>query len=249
MLLVVGAGGVGRAVAHRLHERGIEVGLLHHPHQRVEAAFPCWSEMESIPFAEVEGAFLCVKDSQIRSVAERLSSYLPSEAVVIHTAGSVPLSVLSGIFGERCGVVYPLQSFIQGQAVEWGSFPIFWEGHPQARLWAVALAQREESVYEASSEARLRLHIGAVFTANFLNALFQMAHTVVGPEWDWRIYLPLARTIISRLHENSPLLLQTGPARRGDVATVAKHLAYLAHRHPDLGEIYQKVSAYIQQHF
>ncbi|MDW8416193.1 MAG: DUF2520 domain-containing protein [Bacteroidia bacterium] len=247
MLLIVGAGGVGRAFARRLHEIGEPVGLLRRAHQSINEAFPSWSDIQEVPFSLIEGAFLCVKDHQIFPTAQKLLEYLPERCVIVHTAGSVPLSVLSDLYGERAGVIYPLQSFIPDETVEWGSFPIFWEGHSQVERWALLLAGGSAVVHHAASEERLRIHIGAVFAANFLNALFHVAERLAMPTGDRRFYLPLAETVLRRLYTFSPEVTQTGPARRRDILTIDKHYEYLREKFPELAEIYSRLTSYIQE--
>lgn len=248
MLLIVGAGGVGRAFAYRLYEVGEKVGILHRPYQVIEAPFPCWTDASHVPFSAVRGVLLCIKDRQIPEVASQLQPLLPKDSIVLHTAGSVPLSVLSTLYGEQSGVLYPLYSFIVGEKIPWGSFPIFWEGHPQVYEWALLLAGKAEQVQKASSEERLRLHIGAVFTANFLNALFHIGGQLAAPVGSWRTFLPLAEGILQRLKVRSPAEAQTGPARRGDIPTLQTHIDYLQNNAPHLLPIYKELTEYIQQH-
>jgi len=248
VFLIIGAGGVGQAIARRLHEVGEAVGLLHRPYQKVDLPVACWGDTEAIPWEAVSTVFLCTKDSQIAPTAAEIAPRLPAHALMIHTAGSVPLSILTEQIGGRAGVIYPLQSFVPGEKVQWGSFPAFWEGHPETERLAHRLTGDPTQVHFADSEARLRLHIGAVFTANFLNALFHIAERLVHPLSDRRIYLPLVKTILQRLHHLPPHITQTGPARRGDFSTIQKHLALLEDYYPDLAPIYKLLTAYIQAH-
>ncbi|MCX8112816.1 MAG: DUF2520 domain-containing protein [Bacteroidia bacterium] len=247
MFLVIGAGGVGRAIAQRLRAQGEEVGLLQRPHQPLEGGVIRWTNLAEVPFASIRGVFLCVKDAQIRQVAEEVRTYIPPECLIVHTAGSVPLSILSELYGEKAGVLYPLQSFVIGEAVQWGRFPIFWEGPPEVESWAHLLAGTPEQVHFAESSQRLRLHIGAVFTANFLNALFHIGERLAAPIGDRKLYLPLGETVMRRLWNLSPSEAQTGPARRGDLSTIQAHLEYLRQTMPNLATLYEAFTDYIQK--
>ncbi|RMF53826.1 MAG: DUF2520 domain-containing protein [Bacteroidetes bacterium] len=246
MVGIVGAGNVGQALAWRLHALGFSVVLLKRPYQALEAPFAVTSSWEGFPWSGLEGVFLCVRDAQLPTVAAQIAPRLPPKVPVFHTAGSVELAVLEPFFGSQAGVVYPLQSFSVGRPVEWGKFFVFWEGALAARTWAERLTQDASKVRFADSETRLRLHVGAVFTANFVNALFHMAEAILPAPFSREVYLPLTQEVLSKLEVLSPEKAQTGPARRGDQETLAKHLALLQKTAPSLAPLYQHLSQYIQ---
>ncbi|MCX7606995.1 MAG: DUF2520 domain-containing protein [Bacteroidia bacterium] len=248
MFLVIGAGGVGQAVAGRFYSLGSEVCLVRRPHQVVHAPYPVTTDWQRVPIEHVKGVFLCVRDRQIASVAEELSGWLRSPSVLVHTAGSVPLDALQAVYKGPCGVMYPLQSFTVGYPIRWGSFPVFWEGASEVESWALLLTGRADQVCMATSTERLRIHIGAVFTANFLNALFHAADTIGKPRADWRSYLPLAESVLEKLHHLDPLKAQTGPAWRGDLLTIERHLQVLQESYPHLTAVYELLSSYIQHY-
>ncbi|MCS7163339.1 MAG: DUF2520 domain-containing protein [Bacteroidia bacterium] len=248
MWLIIGAGGVGRALAQRLHELAQAVGLVGRPYQNLAEAFPTWTDWREAPLNQARAIILAVRDQQIPSLAAALKGQLSAYVPVAHTAGSVPLAVLQDFFADQAGVLYPLQSFTPAFPISWGTFPIFWEGHPIFEELALVLAGHSQWVQPASSEERLRLHIGAVFAANFLNALLEMASRLSAPKWDHRVFLPLASQVLQKLYALTPLESQTGPARRGDTSTLLRHQSYLQQHLPDLAPLYQAFTAYIQKH-
>lgn len=249
MVGIIGAGGVGQALAYRLQAIGYSVGIVKRPHQALQGPFVLFTDWRKLPLEEISALFLCVRDQQIGQLAAELSGALPPTTYVFHTAGSVSLEELTAHVGkDRAGVVYPLQTFTPGRPVDWGEFPVLWEGHIAAREWAEQLTGSSDKVYFATTSERLRLHIGAVFTANFVNALFHIADHLVGPRWDRRIFLPLAKTVLEKLQSLTPTEAQTGPAYRGDVATLQKHLSLLENEYPELSPLYQLLSDYIREH-
>lgn len=238
---------MGQAIAARLHALGEAVLLVHRPHQQPSVPFPHTPDWQAVPWKEGKAGFLCVKDQQVAPLAQALQPFWPRGAPIYHTAGSVSLATLEVHYPGQAGVIYPLHSFTIGQLVPWGHFPIFWEGTSAAEAHARLLSGTAERVFPASSEERLRLHIGAVFTANFLNALFHMADQVAQPVGNWRTFLPLAYQVLEKLERLSPETAQTGPAWRGDLPTLQKHLQTLEQNYPALAPLYQALTEYIQK--
>ncbi len=244
VLGIIGAGGVGQAFARRLSAIGHAVYLVRRPHQVIEGSFLQLTQWQALPWESLDAVLLCVRDQQIAPLAREIQHITKTHIPIAHTAGSVDIEALSGF--TRRGVVYPLQTFSAGVAINWGEFPVFWEGDELFFDVTVALVGTAEKAYYADSSERLRLHIGAVFVANFTNSMADIAHKIVSPKWDWRVYLPLLKAVVEKLHVLSPEEAQTGPARRGDEETIQKHLSYLRAHWQALAPLYEKLSRYIQ---
>ncbi len=244
VLGIIGAGGVGQSFAWRLSAIGHTVYLVRRPHQVIEGSFTQLTQWQALPWESLDAVLLCVRDQQIAPLAREIQHTTKTHIPIAHTAGSTDIEALSGF--TRRGVVYPLQTFSAGVAISWGEFPVFWEGDELFFDVAVALAGTAEKVHYADSSERLRLHIGAVFAANFTNAMVDIAQKVVSPKWDWGVYLPLLKAVVEKLHVLSPGEAQTGPARRGDEETIQKHLSYLRAHWQALAPLYEKLSRYIQ---
>ena len=61
---------------------------------------------------------------------------------------------------------------------------------------------------------------------------------------DFNVMLPLLDETVAKLHRLHPKEAQTGPASRGDVGVVGKHLALLV-GDKELSEVYSVLSDYI----
>lgn len=186
---------------------------------------------------------LAVSDGQIAAVTQQLAAHLPSGALVVHTSGATPSSVLSEYFA-RCGVFYPLQTFSKDRAVDFRQVPLcLLAQQPEDYRWLRALAaQMSDSVTAVSDAQRLRLHLAAVFVNNFTNHLQHISQSLVETEaLPGELLLPLLRETIAKLDELPPAAAQTGPARRNDEATLERHLALLQAT-PDWQAVYQVLS-------
>ena len=102
-----------------------------------------------------------------------------------------------------------------------------------------------DNVRELAESERKWLHIAAVFSCNFANVCNTMAAQILerhGLSFD--VMLPLLDETVAKLHRLHPREAQTGPASRGDVEVVSKHLAMLEDN-KKLSEVYSVLSNYI----
>lgn len=169
---------------------------------------------------------LAVSDDAIADVSGQLPGV---EGIVLHTSGAAPLDQISEIHKNK-GVCWPLQSINSSAKIDWKQVPLCIEGSNLDTLEAIrALALRISSRVETlTSEQRALVHVSAVFVNNFANNLYQVAYQLlekkgVAPD----ILFPLISATASKLSDAHPKELQTGPAKRGDEKTIAKHLALL----------------------
>lgn len=190
--------------------------------------------------------FICVADRFIEECAARIQPRSP-RAVVVHTSGSASLDEL-GRRGHGTAVFYPLQTFTRGDEVQWHKVPIIIEADSEKTqeqvLKLASLFSRE--VHVRDYEQRLRLHLAAVMTNNFTNAMFVAARDILSEEngrSDFNLLLPLAAQTVEKVKKTEPLLAQTGPARRGDKKVMKKHLRLL--KDSMLRELYKEMSALI----
>jgi predicted short-subunit dehydrogenase-like oxidoreductase (DUF2520 family) len=183
---------------------------------------------------------LAVPDDRIPEVLRRLPSV---SKPVVHTAGNVPLSVFGRKF-PRAGVFYPLQTISGNRPVSLLRVPLLIEATTPAlrrKLGQLARSLSEE-VHYISSDQRQWLHLAGVLTNNFTNHLFFLAAELLHKHrLPFRLLHPLLLETVEKAIALSPADAQTGPARRGDLRTMRKHLTLLEQR-PDLQRLYRLFS-------
>lgn len=184
-------------------------------------------------------------DDAIESIAREI--VLPDEALLIHTSGSMPLTALQYAAPSYCGVFYPLQSFTKEKKVDFKLIPIFTEAHTEvAQETLQFMASRiSRQVLKITSEERKSLHLAAVFASNFTNHMIALSEAVMkknGLDFDW--LKPLIVETIEKSLSIGPTSAQTGPARRGDLEILDRHLEQL-HDDERLAELYKIVSQHI----
>ncbi len=167
------------------------------------------------------------------------------KGLVVHTAGAVPMDALKKV-ARNYGVLYPLQSLNKNLAV-YPDIPLLVDGNtPEDKtLIADFAASLSGKVAYANDEQRVKMHVAAVWVNNFANHLYTIAWDYCAREGlDFSMLLPMMAQTVNRLHEGKPAGFQTGPAIRGDEATMQKHLS-LMEGMPVAQELYRRLSAAI----
>ena len=201
-------------------------------------------DLASLPPADV--VIISVVDSALREMAAKVATIYPS-ALILHTAGSIPMSALSDAGASRYGVFYPMQTMSKQNVVPFDDVTIFIESNcdeDTAYLHSLALSMSNKVTY-ATSDQRSFLHVAAIFACNFPNALYCMvAELLESKGLPFDSMLPLIDEAAKKVHRVHPLEAQTGPAKRGDINVMNAHKAML----PDeLAAIYEAMSNYIMK--
>ncbi len=196
------------------------------------------------PLASADIYLLAVSDSAIGELSCSLD--FAKGAVVAHTAGSSSIETISSEL--RRGVFYPMQTFTRARRVDFSVIPIFLEAADQTIMQELKeLANMLSStVVELDSDHRRRLHLSAVFVCNFVNAMMIAGEELVSEsDLPFEILKPLIEECCAKaISARSPRDVQTGPAARGDFATIEKHASMLSDNE-ELKTIYQTISKYI----
>jgi predicted short-subunit dehydrogenase-like oxidoreductase (DUF2520 family) len=188
---------------------------------------------------------IAITDDVIQDIAQEV--ILPDDAILVHTSGSQPLSILGYAATLNTGVFYPLQTFSKGKKVDFNEVPIFIESdtaETEKVLMAMAKAVSKK-VFRISSDDRKALHIAAVFASNFTNHMLTIAQQLLADhKLSFHLLKPLISETINKSLSLGPVQAQTGPARRGDLEILDKHMEFLVNDEP-LAEIYKVVSQHI----
>ena len=189
---------------------------------------------------------ISIVDSALREIAAKVAAKFP-DALILHTAGSVPMNALRECGAKKYGVLYPMQTVNKNNVVPLDDVTTFVEGCDEAVALQVELLARTISnkVVYATSEQRSYLHVAAVFACNFSNAVYNMAAELLEKHGlPFEAMLPLIDEAAHKVHRMSPVDAQTGPARRGDENVMNAHKAMLD---DELSAIYSLFSDYIKR--
>ncbi|MGE4587105.1 MAG: Rossmann-like and DUF2520 domain-containing protein, partial [Mangrovibacterium sp.] len=180
---------------------------------------------------------VALKDDAIVPVLSRMK---PTDRILVHTAGSVPMEKLAS-FSKCYGVFYPLQTFSRTREVDFSDIPLCLEassGEVMSRLMHLGRSI-SSNVLEMDSMKRKILHLAAVWGCNFVNHLYYMGQRLLEEnELSFDLLKPLIRETAAKIEDMSPLDAQTGPAVRNDSHIIGSHLQLMDGR-PGMQEIYR----------
>lgn len=188
---------------------------------------------------------ISVSDDALEDVTQKL--ILPEDAIVVHTSGSQPLSILDDAGSQNMGVFYPLQTFSKTKKIDFKTTPIFIESeNSEVEKVLTKMAKAiSGKVKRITSEERKALHVAAVFASNFTNHMLTLAKKVADEnDLDFDLLKPLIAETLNKSLEIGPEKAQTGPAVRGDFEVLERHMEFLK-ENSEIAEIYKIISQHI----
>ncbi|MFN7965485.1 MAG: DUF2520 domain-containing protein [Acidobacteriota bacterium] len=173
---------------------------------------------------------LAVPDDAIAMVARQLAPLLTRPIVVLHLAGAWPArSLLSSLAANRhsVGVLHPLLPLVGSAPTRPGLADISGDRRAVTAAKRLARAADLEAHVIADSERAL-LHVACVLAAGDLTALLAssiewLTRAGLKPAVARRAALGLAYNAVANLEGRSASDALTGPAMRGDLATLQHH--------------------------
>ncbi len=198
--------------------------------------------------------FITTPDSVIGSIAQ--SVRWRAGQGVVHCSGALPLSVLDTAAkqGALTGGFHPFQTFAGMDSpegirsrLEGVSFAVAGGGWLASFLDGAArdLGGRAVAINESN---RSLYHAAAILGCGYLSALLHAGLDCLrgagfSPEEALDALVPLAAATVDNIRVHGILPSVTGPAVRGDVATMKSHLEALTNRVPHAVPVYQALTA------
>ena len=207
---IAGRGRAGSALAAALESLdGFDVELVGHTDASADG---------------VDALVLAVPDAAISAVAAAVRP--AASAVVVHLSGSLGLDVLAP-HARRASLhpLLPLPNATLGAARLRAGAWFAVAGDGIARDIVDALAGH---AIEVDDDARAAYHAAACIASNHVVALLAQAERVAAAAGvPFAAYLDLIDATVANVRAIGPVAALTGPAARGDMDTVARHLAAL----------------------
>lgn len=236
---ILGNSKVGRTLVRALRARGHAVSL--HRRRAKLSKRPIVSPL----------VVVATRDDEIPKLASELANghCVSPRTAVVHTAGGAGLDVLDALRGVAAGIgqAHPLLSFASaGAPPDFRGAHMLIRGDPVAVRRARALARAVGMIPRAWDVDVALYHAAAGLLANGSAALAALAGTLLeeagAPPRDVaRALGPLLRSVGHNVERLGLPLALTGPVRRGDIATVRRHLEAIERVSPETLPVYVAV--------
>jgi predicted short-subunit dehydrogenase-like oxidoreductase (DUF2520 family) len=250
---MIGAGNLATNLCKALYHKGFRIVQVYS--RTVESAAALAGAVEAdytTTFSEITPDaklyIVALTDSALTDNISAICRAKRQDALLVHTAGSVPMSVWEGLT-PNYGVLYPMQTFSREREVDFAEIPFFIEGSSAANVELLTRIAHtlSEKVYVADSEKRKMIHLSAVFACNFTNHMYALAEQLLKRcDLSFDILLSLVDETARKVHELSPAKAQTGPAVRYDRQVMERHLSMLS-ADDSMQLIYRQLSDSIHQ--
>ena len=233
---LVGPGRAGAAVAAALVAAGPRCVAVAGRHPDAPSTLDVAARLAARPAALADAAaaaplvVVATPDRALDAVAAALTPHVRAGALVVHLSGARGLDALAPLAARGdvdVGALHPLQSLtgVDDGAALAGAWAAV-AGPPAVTRLAHRLGLRPFPVDDAQ---RGDYHAAAVVASNHLVALLgQVERLAATAGIPFDAFGPLVRTTVDHAFRAGPAAALTGPVARGDVATVAAHLASIA---------------------
>lgn len=250
-IVLIGAGNLATHLGKALHAAGHD--MIQVFSRTMQSAETLASLLDAEPLTDMAQVrddadvyIFSVKDSALEQLVSQLCG--GEKKVLLHTAGSMPMSVFRGK-ALHYGVLYPMQTFSKQREVDFSIIPCFVEANDEFALKQIEglAGQISHRVFQLSSEDRKYLHLSAVFACNFANHCYAASQELLqqhGIPFD--VMLPLIDETAAKVHGMTPKEAQTGPAVRYDENVIGKQIQLLENQ-PYFQKIYDCMSKSIHE--
>ena len=188
---------------------------------------------------------ISISDSYVGEISEKLNV---SEKLVVHTSGSLDLSIIDK--KNRRGVFYPLQTLSKNKEIELAKVPICIESENNKDLVLLETISKYIGckTYKIDYNERKILHLAAIFSNNFVNHMFTIAKEILDDKnLDFNILKPLINETVDKIHKLDPENAQTGPAIRNNNEILLNHINTL--KKDDHKKLYELMTKLIKDKY
>ncbi|MFA5629714.1 MAG: DUF2520 domain-containing protein [Dehalococcoidales bacterium] len=249
----IGAGALANTLAVALKQKGFKVAAVSCYGSESAKALakrigePCLATDNQGVADSAEVVFIATPDDVIATVAMQIKWHKGQK--VIHCSGADSIDILRPAeeFGAQIGAFHPLQTFAAGlgENLKGITFAVEAQEPLLAQLKELALTLGGNWL-ELKSEDRVIYHAAAVFAANYMITLTNIAADLwdnigISREKAIEALLPLIRGTLNNMQEIGITDSLTGPIARGDSGTIEKHIKALGKINSDLKKLYAEL--------
>ena len=245
---IIGAGRAGGALALALIRAGVAVEQLVYHRMPPELFFDIPSNTKLSPWTELSGvdsdiAIIASADPEIRPIGESISTFEKLPKIALHLSGARDSNELVSLRskGVAVGSMHPLVSISEpvlgSERFAGAYFCIEGDGMAVDTVrWLVEVLGGRH--FAIATEHKPLYHASAVMASGHVTALIDSAIGMLSAcgleENDAKkVLIPLIKSTIANIEQQSSEQALTGPFARGDAETVEKHLKAMEETVPD----------------
>ena len=200
--------------------------------------------------------WICAPDDAISEVADRIAARSEwKRKIAVHSSGALDSDVLASLkkAGANTASAHPLMTFVSSSKSELVGVPFAMEGDPKALAVVRAIVRSiGGNPFRIAADLKPAYHLFGFFSSPALVALMAAAQKVgelagLNERKSRELMEPIIRRTIDNCFRSAPQQAFSGPLRRGDIATLRKHLEVLRQQ-PELLAVYKSLSHIALEH-
>jgi len=247
-IILLGAGNVGHHLS-KAFNKSTEINLVQwYSRDNSKVSYndidtEIINDLSKIKSADIY--IISISDSYVGEISKKLNV---SEKLVVHTSGSLDLSIIDS--KNRRGVFYPLQTLSKNKEIELAKVPICIESENNRDLVLLETISKYIGckTYKIDYNERKILHLAAIFSNNFVNHMFTIAKEILDDKnLDFNILKPLINETVDKIHKLDPENAQTGPAIRNNNEIILNHIKTL--KKDDHKKLYELMTKLIKDKY
>ena len=260
---IIGAGTLATALAIALHRSGHRVAEIvsRNNAQSLSNARKLATRVGARAITLGDAQFvtrttwICVPDDVISEVASQIAGRQWKRKIAIHCSGALGSDMLSPLqeAGASVASAHPLMTFVRNSKTELSGVPFALEGDPTALVLVGAIVRSVGGKpFRIPVELKPAYHLFGFFSSPALAVLIAAAQQIgrlagFDPRKSRQLMGPIVRQTIENCLVSTPQQAFSGPLRRGDLATLRKHLNVLKDE-PQLLSLYKSLTSIALEH-
>lgn len=232
----IGAGKCGMSLAYYFRSKGFDIAGFSSRH-KIDCDFDFFDYDELLNKCDI--IFITVTDTAIAQVWNGLKNFNKNfnieNKIICHCSGSLSSDIFAGANPDRVCSVHPMLAFNSRHTSEESISKAYFTvegGNEALKCVSEILSECSNKFSVIKKEDKVRYHAAACFASNFVVSVCEKAESLLkdcgfDKASAHNALVPLMQTNMRNIINLGTKSAVTGPAARGDMITIQKHLENL----------------------